>query len=103
MPHRVPVVLNRFQNSENSRVDRFADAANANARPTRNAMFWPFTRMPPRMETAPITNAVVRATLTTDSESASPRRSTLAKMSCAKEVERSEERRVGGEGTRRQA
>ena len=34
-----PRVLNRFQNSENRIVGRFALAAIANARATRNAMF----------------------------------------------------------------
>ncbi len=39
MLHTSPRVLNRRQNSENTIVGRFADAAMANASATRNAMF----------------------------------------------------------------
>src|SRR4051812_8139324 len=49
MPHSVPRVLNRRQNSEYSSVDRLAEPANANASPTRNATFWPLAMIPPAM------------------------------------------------------
>ena len=64
MLHSAPVVLNRFQNSEYSRVGRFAEAATANASATRKATFWPLAAIPPRIDTTPITTAVIRATRT---------------------------------------
>ena len=79
MLHSAPVVLNRFQNSEYSSVGRFAEAATANASATRNATFCPFAAMPPRMDTTPITTAVIRATFTSACLSSTcPRLITLA-------------------------
>src|SRR3954447_3243497 len=48
MLQSAPRVLKRFQYSEYRIVGRFADAATAKASATRNAMFWPSARMPPR-------------------------------------------------------
>src|SRR5919197_5457505 len=81
----VPLVLNRFQNSEYSSVDRLAEAANANARATRNATFWPLARMPPAMASAPMITAVRRATRNSAVGFALPRRKMLAYTSCANE------------------
>jgi hypothetical protein len=47
-------------------------AAMANARATRNAMFWFFARMPPRIATMPMTTDAMRATLTSWSWVVSP-------------------------------
>src|SRR5690606_28282701 len=88
MLHSAPVVLNRFQNSEYRIVGRFADAATANASATRNATFWSLARMPPMIATAPITQAVIRATLTSVFLlSALPRLMTLTYTSCAKDAD----------------
>jgi hypothetical protein len=79
MLHSAPAVLKRFQNSEYRIVGRLAEAATANASATRNAMFCPLARMPPRIATMPITTAVMRATLTSSFlPSTSPRLMTLA-------------------------
>src|ERR1044072_5461714 len=86
MAHSVPVVLNRFQNNEYSSVDRFADAANANASATRNATFCPLAMMPPMIDSAPTTTAVSRATLTSEAASAPPFLMMLAYTSWAKEA-----------------
>src|SRR5690348_10838007 len=87
MPQSVPVVLNRFQNNEYSSVDRLADAANANASATRKATFWPLARIPPTMASAPTITAVRRATRTSATGSALPRRKMLAYTSCANEAD----------------
>jgi hypothetical protein len=60
-------VLNRRQNSEYRIVGRFADAAMANARATRNATFWSLARMPRTIARSPTTTAVMRATRTSSS------------------------------------
>ena len=78
MLNSAPVVLNRFQNSENSNVGRLADAATAKARATRKAMFCPMAAMPRTMETTPITTTVMRETRTCCSSVALPRLMTLA-------------------------
>ena len=41
-------------------------------------MFWPLAKMPPTIATTPMTTAVIRATLTSASGSASPFLMTLA-------------------------
>ena len=64
MLHSEPRVLNRFQYRENRIDGRFADAATANAKATRNAMFMLLAKMPPKMASAPITMTVFRATFT---------------------------------------
>ena len=71
-------MLNRFQNSEYRIVGRFADAATAKASATRKATFCPLARMPPPMARAPITSAVIRATLTSESGDALPFLTTFA-------------------------
>ena len=60
-----PVVVNRFQNRlRNMIVGRFADAATAKARPTRNAMFWFLGEDSPRtIARTPMTTVAIRATL----------------------------------------
>src|SRR4051812_11942809 len=87
MAHNVPRVLNRFQNSEYSRVDRLAEPANANASPTRKATFWPLAMMPPAMASAPTPTAVIRATRTSDPGFARPRLKMLAYTSCANDAD----------------
>src|SRR5699024_5505181 len=62
MLNRAPVVLKRFQNSEYRMVGRLADAATANARATRNAMFCPAAPMPRTTASMPITTTVIRET-----------------------------------------
>ena len=64
MLHTDPRVLNRFQYSEYRIEGRLALAAIAKASETRKATFCSAARMPPTIETAPITRAVLRATLT---------------------------------------
>ncbi len=81
-------MLNRFQNSEYRIVGRFAEAATANASATRNATFWSLARMPPRMATAPMTHAVIRATFTSEVLlSTLPRLMTLAYTSWANDAD----------------
>ena len=64
MPQTAPRVVKRFQNRLNMIVGRFADAATAKARPTRNAMFCFWARMPRTIARMPITMVAMRATLT---------------------------------------
>ena len=64
-PHTAPLVLKRRQNSANTMAGRLAEAATANANPTRNATL----NVGPKtiaiaMEIAPTTHAVMRATRT---------------------------------------
>jgi hypothetical protein len=59
-------------------VGRFADAAIANARATRNAMFCPCARMPPRIARMPMTTTVIRAVFTSPLGSTAPRLITFA-------------------------
>ena len=60
-----PAVLKRFQNKDNTMAGRFAYAATANAKPTRNATFAPGPRrMATAIDNSPTTNAVIRATRT---------------------------------------
>ena len=87
MDTTAPVVLNRFQYRENRMVGRFADAAMANARETRNATFWDIARMPRTIETMPRITTVMRETRTCSSSVASPSRITEAYTSCAMDAE----------------
>ena len=62
MDHTAPRVVKRRQYREYTMVGRFAEAATAKARATRNATFCPWAPMPPAMETTPMTTTVVLAT-----------------------------------------
>ena len=72
MLHSEPRVLNRFQYREYRIEGRFALAAIAKASETRKATFCSAARMPPMIETPPITTAVRRATRTSCAEVALP-------------------------------
>src|SRR5690349_13047751 len=87
MLHSAPVVLNRFQNSEYRIVGRLAEAATAKASATRNATFWLRARMPAPIATRPTTSAVLRATRTSASGDARPRRITFAYTSWANDAD----------------
>ena len=73
MLHTEPRVLNRFQYREYRIEGRLALAAIAKASETRKATFCSAARMPPTIETAPITSAVRRATAISFFGSAWPR------------------------------
>src|SRR5699024_5964716 len=57
---RAPRVVKFFQNSEQMIVGRFAEAATAKAKATRNATFWPWAAIPPRMDRIPTTTTIAR-------------------------------------------
>src|ERR671915_2656609 len=78
-----PLVLNRFQYNEYSRVGRLAAAATAKASATRNATLMPRAKIDSTMAIAPMTKAAIRAALTSSRSLAVPRLITLANRSCA--------------------
>src|SRR2546427_3509351 len=64
--HSVPVVLYRGHSTDSSIVEVFVDAATAKARMARNATFCPVARIPPMIDSIPITSAVSLATHTSE-------------------------------------
>src|SRR6478609_2384627 len=85
MPQVAPLVLNRFQNSENRITGRFADAAMAKAIATRNATFSDWAGMARAIDTAPMQTAAIRPTLTSCLSVTLPFLITFEYRSCAKD------------------
>src|SRR6478672_11945727 len=87
MPQVAPLVLNRFQNSENRITGRLADAAMANAIATRKATFNDCAGMANAIDTAPMQTAEIRPTLTSCLSVTCPFLITLEYRSCANDDE----------------
>ena len=63
-PATAPVVLKRFQKIDSTMTGRFALAATAKANPTRKATLTVCSLIARKIDSAPTTNAVIRATRT---------------------------------------
>ena len=55
----MPLAVVFFQNSSMMMAGRLAEAATANAKPTRKVTFTPWKRMPSTMASPPMTNAEI--------------------------------------------
>ena len=62
--HAIPLAVVFFQNSKNKIAGRFADAATANASPTRNDTFIPLNKIPKIIATTPTQIADILPALT---------------------------------------